>query len=503
MGKYSCEKCAKTFSQKSHYDKHIGRKNPCEIQTDKIKALIDKALEEKLNKLNIKLKLNITESNITINITDQMDISKMSKIDLLQRCKELGITKCSSKNKPQLIELINSNHKKNNNTEEYKNVLISEDIINNETITETLNVIVENEINNVMTNQIIKLPNTRFQGSKKKIINIIYDLMIAHFKPKHILDLFGGSSICSLYFHINNVEVTYNDILRFNSINANGLLDIDINNIPDEEEIKNIFVKNSNSCYTTFIYDTFKDIYYTDDENRQLDIFRVNIKHYNNNVIKQNIIYYLLFQSLISKRPYNLFHRKNLSIRTADVERNFGNKTTWEKPFIVHMLTFRKELIKLYEQKKMIDVGNTHIINMPYNKITEEIISQIDTIYIDPPYFKKDCKDSQYFDNYHFLEGFISESWDTSIDYSTKHLKLKTSTDYIIENANKMFDNIIDKYGNKNLVISYNTKSFPSISEIETKLKKKYCNVITKYTDYNYALSKTKSQEVVILALVT
>jgi adenine-specific DNA methylase len=501
MGKYSCEKCAKTFSQKSHYDKHISRKNPCEIQTDKIKALIDKALDEKLIELNIKLKLNntTTESNIKINITEQMDISKMSKINLLQKCKELGITKCSSKNKLQLIELINSNLK--NNTEEYKNILISEDIIDNEPITEKLNVVVENEINNETTTQIIKLPNTRFQGSKKKIINRIYDLMITNFKPIHILDLFGGSSICSLYFHMNNIEVTYNDILRFNSINANGLLDVDLNNIPSEEEIKNIFVKNSDSCYTTFIYDTFKDIYYTDNENRELDIFRENIKHYTN--IKQNIFYYLLFQSLISKRPYNLFHRKNLSIRTADVERNFGNKTTWEKPFIEHMLTFRKELIKLYEQKKMIDTGNTHIINMPYNKITDEIISQIDTIYIDPPYFKKDCKDSQYFDNYHFLEGFISESWDTIIDYSTKHLKLKTSADYIIENANKMFDNIIDKYGNKNLVISYNTKAFPSISEIETKLKKKYSNVITKYTDYNYALSKTKSQEVVILALVT
>ena len=130
MGKYSCEKCAKSFSQKSHYDKHISRKNPCEIQTDKIKALIDKAVDEKLIELNIKLKLNNTESNITINITEQMDISKMSKIDLLQKCKELGITKCSSKNKPQLIELINSNHKTNNNTEEYKNVLISDDVIN-------------------------------------------------------------------------------------------------------------------------------------------------------------------------------------------------------------------------------------------------------------------------------------------------------------------------------------------------------------------------------------
>ena len=28
MGKYSCEKCAKTFSQKSHYDKHLTRKKP-------------------------------------------------------------------------------------------------------------------------------------------------------------------------------------------------------------------------------------------------------------------------------------------------------------------------------------------------------------------------------------------------------------------------------------------------------------------------------------------
>jgi len=177
MGKYSCEKCAKIFSQKSHYDKHISRKNPCEIQTDKIKALIDKAVDEKLIELNIKLKLNNTESNITINITEQMDISKMSKIDLLEKCKELGITKCSSKNKSQLIELINSKHKTSNNTDEYKNVLISEDVIN-EPITENLNVIVENEINNEMTNQNIKLPNTRFQGSKKKIINIIYDLRL-------------------------------------------------------------------------------------------------------------------------------------------------------------------------------------------------------------------------------------------------------------------------------------------------------------------------------------
>jgi len=138
MGKYSCEKCAKTFHQKSHYDKHISRKNLCEIQPDKINALIDKAVDEKFIELNKKLICNNTESNITINITKQMDISKMNKIELLDKCKELGITKCSSKNKSQLIELINSKNK-TSNTEEYKNVI-------NETFTSLIEPITENVV---------------------------------------------------------------------------------------------------------------------------------------------------------------------------------------------------------------------------------------------------------------------------------------------------------------------------------------------------------------------
>jgi len=135
MGKYSCEKCAKTFSQKSHYDKHLTRKNPCEIQTDKIKALIDKAVEEKLIELNKKLISNNTENNITINIieqmTEQLDISKMSKLELMEKCKELGITKCSSKNKGELIDLINS---KTHNKKKVETIIKDDGEIINSTI---------------------------------------------------------------------------------------------------------------------------------------------------------------------------------------------------------------------------------------------------------------------------------------------------------------------------------------------------------------------------------
>ena len=100
--------------------------------------------EEKLFELNKKLNSNNTESNITINNIEKMDISKMSKQELLEQCKKLGIKKYSSKNKPELIDLINSSNKINNITQEAENILISENIIieSVETkATNTLNVI--------------------------------------------------------------------------------------------------------------------------------------------------------------------------------------------------------------------------------------------------------------------------------------------------------------------------------------------------------------------------
>jgi len=63
MVKYSCERCGKGFSQKSHYDSHNRRKTPCENNADKIKQLVDKAVEEKLKELNNKKLIADSEVN--------------------------------------------------------------------------------------------------------------------------------------------------------------------------------------------------------------------------------------------------------------------------------------------------------------------------------------------------------------------------------------------------------------------------------------------------------
>ena len=56
-----------------------------------------------LNNKKIELN-NMTDINCNI---EEMDLSQLSKTELLAKCEEFGFTKCKSKNKNQLIEMIN------------------------------------------------------------------------------------------------------------------------------------------------------------------------------------------------------------------------------------------------------------------------------------------------------------------------------------------------------------------------------------------------------------
>ena len=72
MVKYSCERCGKEFSQKSYYDSHNRRKTPCENNADKIKALVDNAVEEKLKELNKKFIVKNEEVNVNKQVMDNI-----------------------------------------------------------------------------------------------------------------------------------------------------------------------------------------------------------------------------------------------------------------------------------------------------------------------------------------------------------------------------------------------------------------------------------------------
>ena len=57
---------------------------------------------------------------------------------------------------------------------------------------------------------------------------------------------------------------------------------------------------------------------------------------------------YLIYQACLKKRPFNLFHRANLRLRTnRRVKRSFGNAVTWERSFAEHALQAYDELARM------------------------------------------------------------------------------------------------------------------------------------------------------------
>jgi len=339
---------------------------------------------------------------------------------------------------------------------------------------------------------ISKFPSTRFQGSKTKLVNWIWD-NTKNLEFETMVDLFGGTGSVGYMFKQKGKRVFYNDYLKFNYLTGVALIENSDTKLTDDD-LGFILAKHKNVKYPDFIQRTFKNIYYTDEENRWLDIVSTNIGKVKDKY-KQALAYFSLFQSCIIKRPYNLFHRKNLYIRKANVERSFGNKTTWDKPFREHFLNFAKEV-----NEAIFDNGKK---NIALNQDAFDFNRKADLIYIDTPYISNRGIGVDYIDFYHFLEGLCDyNNWINHVDYDSKHRKFKNKksiwTDRnLIYNA---FNKIFEKFQNNTLAISYRSDGIPSVEEIVSLLKKYKKNISIKQRAYKYALNHHKTYEVLFIA---
>ena len=200
----------------------------------------------------------------------------------------------------------------------------------------------------------------------------------------------------------------------------------------------------------------------------------------------------------IIKRPYNLFHRANLYVRTSEVTRSFGNKVTWDKPFAEHFVAFVQQanLAVFNNDKPCLS------LNYDAMKIAD---CKYDLVYIDTPYINSEGTGTDYGDFYHFLNGMLDyDQWNARINKKYKHMPLVGDKDNLWINKTKIyaaFEGLIAKYRNSVLVISYREDGTPSVSEI-LGLLKKYKNNVQEVCsrDYKYVLSQKKSAEVLFIA---
>lgn len=339
----------------------------------------------------------------------------------------------------------------------------------------------------------INLPSTRYQGSKAKLTPWIWS-QISKLDFESALDIFGGTGVVSYYLKRKGKLVCYNDYLKSNYYTGLGL--IENNRITlTSEDLEFILGKQVGWSYKHFISETFKDIYYTEEENEWLDMVVQNISTFRN-IYKRALAYYALFQACLVKRPFNLFHRKNLYIRMNDVERSFGNKATWDTPFENHFRSFVKEVNNL-----VFDNGKN---NKAFNFDALDIEGDFDLVYVDPPYTSAKGVSVDYLDFYHFLEGLVKyDRWKYLINHKTKHLSFYRQPNpwNYRKQIRDALRTLFERFKESIIVVSYRSDGIPSIDEIAsdlTALDKKV--TISTFDNYKYVLSNGRTSEVLIIA---
>ncbi len=337
-------------------------------------------------------------------------------------------------------------------------------------------------------------PPTRYQGSKYKLTDWIWQ-SLQSLEFETALDAFGGTGCISYLLKNKGKQVTYNDLYHFNEIIGQAL--IQNNDVTlSASDINELTRLHPEYKYPSFIQETFADIYFTDQENQWLDTVVTNIRRFEGGPIKQALAWFALFQACIVKRPYNLFHRKNLYVRQAEVKRGFGNKTTWDKPFDYWFQYFVAQA-----NRAVFSNGLEH-------KVTRLDASQIrgnfDLVYLDPPYISQNGVGVDYYDFYHFLEGLVNyEQWGSLIDWNSKHRRLKPQSSEWADRTRILaaFEKIIEHYRDSIIVISYRNNGIPGSEQIIDLLQKyKTSNIIIKQRDYKYVLSPAKNQELLFIA---
>lgn len=335
------------------------------------------------------------------------------------------------------------------------------------------------------------IPSTRYQGSKAKLVNWIWE-HTKNLEFDSVLEIFGGTGVVGYLYKRKGKMVYYNDYLKSNYLL--GLAIIENNNIRlTNGDVEQLLYFAPSKQYNHFISETFKDIYYTDEENEWLDMIVQNIQQLEN-PYKRALAYYALFQACLVKRPFNLFHRKNLYLRFAEVPRSFGNKATWDRPFAEHFRNFIFEVNGL-----VFDNGRE---NKALNLDSLEVEGNFDLVYIDPPYTSQAGVTVDYLQFYHFLEGLSQyDDWGRYISYRFKHrcFRRRDNPWNNPKRIRQAFKNLFEHFKDSILVVSYREDGIPSIIEIVDYLEVLGKRVTVETLDYKYVLSNSRSAEVLVI----
>ena len=340
---------------------------------------------------------------------------------------------------------------------------------------------------------VAEFPSTRYQGSKAKLVDWIWE-RISGLEFMTCLDALGGTGAVAYRLKQAGKQVTYNDLLRFDYYIGLALIENGQTRL-EPDEVDRLLQRQPGVDYPSFVQDNFPDTYFTSEENAWIDQTITNIRQLAD-PYQFALAFFALCQACIIKRPFNLFHRKNLYLRFAEVERSFGNKATWDRPFDEWFCTFVEE-----GNCAVFDNGQA---NHALNCDAVDVPGAYDLVYIDPPYISRRGAAVDYREFYHFLEGLtMYDEWGEHIDCRSKHRRLKPQpgewTDK--KRIHAAFDRLFRRYQESILVVSYRSDGIPSEPELVSLLRRYKRDVrVEHFGQYKYVLStNSESREILLI----
>lgn len=321
--------------------------------------------------------------------------------------------------------------------------------------------------------QVLKYPSTRFMGSKSKLLTQIW-AVASQFEFNSVVDLFSGSGIVGYMFKAQGKSVVSNDYMVMSATFTKAMIENSSVTLPIDEAKKLLDV---NKEVDHFVAETFKDLYYTDEENELLDILRANISKMRD-PYKKAIAMAALIRACTKKRPRGIFTYT-------------GNRYN----------DGRKDLQKSMEQQflEAVKVVNSAVFdNGQINKSKHGDAMDLkadcpDLVYIDPPYYSP-LSDNEYVRRYHFVEGLARDWKGVEIQENTLTKKFKSyPTPFSTrKGAADAFDRLFKKFSDSILIVSYSSNSQPTQDEMVAIMAKYKEHVEVIPIDYQYSFGNQK-----------
>ena len=335
-----------------------------------------------------------------------------------------------------------------------------------------------------------RLYSSRFQGSKRRVMPWLLEGIQNHATSgETILDCYAGSGLVSYALTAKGFVVSASDQLLSALISVQAMSgesrDLDAGELKEALAYANSDVPGSE------LSSTYAGIFFPQDELLWLDRMSRFIQELPTEARPR--AFWALFQSALAKRPYNLFHRANLEMRTREVARSFGNKTTWEKPFPVHFMKFITE-------------ASTHALNSPnvstfHGDPLAISSTEFDMVYLDPPYINEKGQATPYIDYYGFLDLLIQPELLSRINQGKANKPIEPVVGGWNDSqaALETFEKLLKKFSDSKVALSYRSDGKPSAESLES-LMRTYRNKVTIYKKpLKYALSSKNDAEEILL----